>query len=116
MRGLLGVIILVAIAIAGLVVRRLVARIICWTLAVPPLAIGSLALWQGGIAEPFSPMQMLIFCSLAFLPAVGCGIGQFIAWRKAKPSQNTSPHATSGPATGAGAATHEDGRSTDHKP
>jgi len=80
---------IVVVALAGLLARHFIARIICWVLAAPPLIIGMLALWQGGIAEPFSERQMLRFCSLAFLPAAGCAIGQVFVWRKgARPQSN----------------------------
>lgn len=64
------------VAVAGIFARSKVARAMCWVLAVPPLIIGCFALWQGGVTEPFSRQEMLTFCGLAFLPAVGCTIGQ----------------------------------------
>jgi hypothetical protein len=73
---------LFALGIAGLFMRNTILRIICWILAAPPLAVGCLALYQGGIVEPFSSNQLLTFCGLAFTPTVGCVIGEFIAFRK----------------------------------
>jgi len=77
-----GVLVLLVIAATGVLARSTIVRVACWTLAMPPLAIGALALWQGGIAEPFSAKQLLVFCALAFLPVLGCGTGQLLIWRR----------------------------------
>lgn len=81
-------VILVVLAVCGAFVRPNSIRIVCWVLSLPPLGIGCLALWQGGIVEPFSGIQMLGFCAVVFSPALGCAIGQIRAiGRKKSPNQ-----------------------------
>ena len=67
---------IIIVAIVGVFARPLWARLILWILAIPPLGLGLFALWQGGIAEPFSTELMVLFCGVMFLPATGCLIGQ----------------------------------------
>jgi hypothetical protein len=55
-----------------------------WVLSVPPLCVGVLALNQGGIAEPFSAGQMWVFSAVTFWPAIGCLLGEVIAFSRAK--------------------------------
>ncbi len=77
----------VVVGLAGIFVRVVLVRILCWLFAVPLLGVGCFALWQGGIAEPFTEKQMLMFCSVTFWPAVACAIGEVLAFlrRKASP-------------------------------
>jgi len=72
---------LVVIGIGGIFARSMVVRVLCWLFATPPLLAGCFALWQGGIAEPFSEKQMFVFCAGAFWPAFGCLIGQILTYR-----------------------------------
>jgi len=83
---------LIVLSLCGALVRNWFARIICCVLSVPPFGLACLALWQGGIAEPFSGRQVLEFCTLGFMPAVGCAAGQVRALMKNK-SQNKEPEA-----------------------
>ena len=63
--------------IAGIFVDAIWARVLLWILSIPPLYLGTLILWQGGFVEPFSLGEQIAFCSLLFLPVLGCTIGQF---------------------------------------
>jgi len=73
---------IVALAIAGAFLRPVWARVACWILSVPPLAVGLFALSQGGIAEPFTRGQMTGFCAFAFAPAIGCTLGELSRIRR----------------------------------
>jgi len=66
------------IGIVGIFARSLRLRILLWILSIPYAFIGIMALLLGGIAEPFNPDQMKLFCVIVFWPAIGCTIGQII--------------------------------------
>jgi uncharacterized membrane protein len=69
---------LIAIGVLGVFVRKLVLRVLCFALSVPCFLAGLAVLAAGGIAEPFSNEQMLVFCGLAFTPIIGLTIGEII--------------------------------------
>jgi len=73
---------LVALTLAGVMAREFMARAIAWVFSIPPFLIGLLALLQGGIVEPFSKRQLLVFCSIAFMPLVGCLVGRILSKRQ----------------------------------
>ena len=79
------------VAIGGILVRRRWIRIILWVLSLPSLGIGILALIQGGIAEPFTPAYMTVFCASTFAPIVGCVTGEVIIFITKK--RETQPRA-----------------------
>jgi len=84
---------LIVLALCGAFIRQPVLWIACCILAVPPLCFACLALLQGGIAEPLSGMQMFGFCTMGFLPAIGCAVGKVRTMKKRK-SQNQQVHGT----------------------
>lgn len=79
---------IILVAVVGLFSTHVIVRVVCWILSIPPLAAGCLALWQGGIVEPFSTRLMIIFCSFAFLPAGCCTVGEIVSFLKKHESTN----------------------------
>jgi hypothetical protein len=81
--GILVLALIVLTGLIGLFARQVCVRGVLWLLAVPPFLVGLLGLGQGGIAEPFTPKMMAVFCAFAFWPAFGCMIGEILKyWRK----------------------------------
>jgi hypothetical protein len=76
------VVILVTGGVGGIISRERWVRVVLWIQAVPSLCIGTFALYQGGIAEGFAPSLMAKFCAIAFWPAIGCIIGEFMSRRR----------------------------------
>jgi len=74
------------LGIAGVFTRPVPARITLCVLSFPLLVVGLLTLISGGIAEPFTPQQMVTFCALTFWPAIGCTIGRLIIKARKRPA------------------------------
>jgi len=87
---------LIVLALCGALIQQPAARIACCILAVPSLGFACFALRQGGIAEPFSGRQMLGFCTIGFMPAVGCAAGQVRTIMRRKSQNNTSKPSSGG--------------------
>lgn len=66
------------VTIGGILARKPWLRVLLWVLSLPALALGLLALSQGGIAEKFQPDFLIVFCVTALAPAVGCATGEVI--------------------------------------
>ena len=72
------IIIILLLGIAGILLKDRLLRNIVWLISLIPLAIGFFALFQGGIAEPFSAKFMTIYCLVAFWPVAGCISGEIL--------------------------------------
>jgi hypothetical protein len=71
------IIVLVALlGMAGMFLMPWWGRVLLWVPSLGLMCLGVFALKGGGIAEPFSPHQMLAFCSVTFWPAFGCAVGE----------------------------------------
>ncbi len=84
------VVLYVALTLAGIYVKKRIARVILWILSVPFFLIGVLALLQGGLAEHMTSAQLFYTCLITFAPGTGCIIGEFkIASTKKNKKEST---------------------------
>lgn len=76
MVGLLLLVSVVLVGIAGITVASIWARILLWLLSIPPACLAFFIVSLGGLVEPMSTKGIVEACAFLFWPAAGCAIGE----------------------------------------